>query len=176
MSWVIYLKFLSVRKFVLIEYLTLNYIFAYCLNAIWLLYQLIIHACSEAISGKIFFSKFSSSLRFSVWSIRMVLLLGPNTCGLVIWTVKWHVQMRAILPSVDLAVAVWIGKLRFRTDTLQVLKSHIFFLPAALLHFWLVFWRFVRFSRVLSHVFILFCHFVLFLSIPGIFLYLLHSF
>jgi hypothetical protein len=29
MSWVIYLKFLSAGKFVLIEYLTLNYIFAY---------------------------------------------------------------------------------------------------------------------------------------------------
>jgi hypothetical protein len=32
----------------LIEYLTLIYIFAYFCNAIWLLYQLIIYACSEA--------------------------------------------------------------------------------------------------------------------------------
>jgi hypothetical protein len=43
-----YLKFLSARKFVVIEYLTLIYIFAYFCNAIWLLYQLIIYACSEA--------------------------------------------------------------------------------------------------------------------------------
>jgi hypothetical protein len=35
MSWVIYLKFLSAGKFVLIEYLTLIYIFAYFYNAIW---------------------------------------------------------------------------------------------------------------------------------------------
>jgi hypothetical protein len=48
MSWVIYLKFLSAGKFVLIEYLTLIYIFAYFCNAIWLLYQLIIYAWSEA--------------------------------------------------------------------------------------------------------------------------------
>jgi len=33
---------------VLIEYLTLIYIFAYFCNAILLFYQLIIHACSEA--------------------------------------------------------------------------------------------------------------------------------
>jgi hypothetical protein len=48
MSWVIYLKFLSTGNFVLIELLTLNYISTYFWNAIWLLYQLIIHACSEA--------------------------------------------------------------------------------------------------------------------------------
>jgi len=48
MSWVIYLNFLSVGKFVLIEYLTFNYIFAYFWNAIWLLYKLIIHAYFEA--------------------------------------------------------------------------------------------------------------------------------
>jgi len=67
-SWVIYLKFLSIGKFVLIENLTLNYIFAYFWNAIWLLYQLFIHVCSEAIfRKKIFFYKFFSSFRYSVW-------------------------------------------------------------------------------------------------------------
>jgi len=48
MSWVIYLKFLSAGKFVIIEYLTLIYIFSYFSYGIWLLYQLIIYACSEA--------------------------------------------------------------------------------------------------------------------------------
>jgi hypothetical protein len=47
MSWVIYLKFLSAGKIVLIKFFTLNYIFAYFWNAIWLLYQLIIHAYFE---------------------------------------------------------------------------------------------------------------------------------
>jgi hypothetical protein len=41
---------------VLIEYLTLNYIFVYFWNAIWLFYQLIIHACSEAIFRENIFS------------------------------------------------------------------------------------------------------------------------
>jgi hypothetical protein len=60
MSWVIYLNFISAGKFVLIENLTLNYIIAYFLNAIWLLYQLIIHACFEAIfrKTKYFFANF----------------------------------------------------------------------------------------------------------------------
>jgi len=59
MSWVIYLKFLSAGKFVLIKYLTLIYISAYFCNAIWLFYQLIIHACSEAnFREKIFFANF----------------------------------------------------------------------------------------------------------------------
>jgi len=40
----------------LIDYLTLNYIFAYFWIAIWLLYQLIIYACSEAIFKKNIFS------------------------------------------------------------------------------------------------------------------------
>jgi hypothetical protein len=40
----------------LIEFLTLNYILAYFWNAIWLLYQLIIHACFEAIFRKKIYS------------------------------------------------------------------------------------------------------------------------
>jgi hypothetical protein len=86
MSWVIYLKFLSTGKFVLIEFLTLNYIFAYFWIAIWLLYQSIMHACFEDI----FREKYSSanfpqvsdfqceaSGRSSSWSVR-VRLSGPD--------------------------------------------------------------------------------------------------
>jgi hypothetical protein len=73
MNWVIYLKFLTIENFVLIELLTLNYISTYFLNAIWLLYQLIIHACSEAdFRENNFFCKFSFSFCFLVWSIRTV--------------------------------------------------------------------------------------------------------
>jgi hypothetical protein len=91
MSWVIYLKFLSARKFVLIEYLTLIYIFAYFCNVIWLLYQLIIHACSEANFWEKYFSPhFPQVSDFQVLSIR---------------TDLFFVQMRAVFPYVDLAVA-----------------------------------------------------------------------
>jgi hypothetical protein len=41
---------------VLIEYLTLIYIFVYFCNAIWLFYQLIIHVCSEANFREKYFS------------------------------------------------------------------------------------------------------------------------
>jgi len=59
MSLVIYLNFLSTGKFVLIEYLTLNYNFAYFRNVIYLLYQLFIHACCEAnFREECFFANF----------------------------------------------------------------------------------------------------------------------
>jgi hypothetical protein len=68
MSWVIYLKFLSAGKFVLIEYLTIIYIIAYFCNAIWLLYQLIIHACSEANFWEKYFSAYFPQVSdFQVW-------------------------------------------------------------------------------------------------------------
>jgi hypothetical protein len=91
MSWAIYLKFLSAGKFMLIEYLTLIYIFAYFCNAIWLFYQLIIHACSEAnFWEKYFFCKFFSSFRFSMWSVQMDLLLHPDEPSLAIcWSSSW---------------------------------------------------------------------------------------
>jgi hypothetical protein len=91
MSWVIYLKFLSALKFVLIEYLTLIYIFAYFCNAIWLFYQLIIHACSEANFRKKYFSaNFSPASDFQ--------------CEASGWTYS-YVQTRAVLPYADLEVA-----------------------------------------------------------------------
>jgi hypothetical protein len=91
MSWVIYLKFISAGKFVLIEYLTLIYIFAYFSNAIWLLYQLIIHACSEANFWEKYFSAYFPQVSdFQVWIIR---------------TDLFFVQTRAVLPYADLAVA-----------------------------------------------------------------------
>jgi hypothetical protein len=107
MSWVIYLKFLSVGKFVLIEYLTLIYIFAYFCNAIWLLYQLIIHACSEANFWEeiFFFAYFPQVSDFQVWSIRTDLFF--------IWT-------SAVLSYVDLAVAIRMVKWHIRTGSLQV--------------------------------------------------------
>jgi hypothetical protein len=85
MSWVIYLKFLSAGKFVLIEYLTLIYILAYFCNAIWLFYQLIIHACFEAnFWEKYFFCKFFSSFIFSVWSVRTDLFLCSDEHSLAV--------------------------------------------------------------------------------------------
>jgi hypothetical protein len=86
MSRVIYLKFLSAWKFVLIEYLTLIYIFAYFCNAIWLFYLLIIHACSEAnFREKYFSANFFSSFRFSMWSVRTDLFLRPDESSLAIF-------------------------------------------------------------------------------------------
>jgi hypothetical protein len=106
MSWVIYLKFLSAGKFVLIEYLALIYIFAYFCNAIWLLYQLIIHACSEAnFWEKYFFAYFPQVSDFQVWSIRTDLFF--------VWKIT-------VLPYADLAVAIRMVKWHIRTGSLQV--------------------------------------------------------
>jgi len=96
MSWVIYLKFLSARKFVLIEFLTLNYIFAYFLFAISLSYQLFIHECSKANFRKnYYFCKFFSVFSFSIWSVWTDLAYSLNACGPVVccsgkWTVQTH--------------------------------------------------------------------------------------
>jgi hypothetical protein len=91
MSWVIYLKFLSVRKFVLIEYLTLIYVFAYFCNVIWLFYQLIIHVCSEANFRKKYFStNFSPVSDFQCEASRRTYS---------------YIQTRAVLPYADLVVA-----------------------------------------------------------------------
>jgi len=58
-------------KFVLIEYLTLNYIFAYFWFAIWLSYQLFIYVCSEAnFRENYYLCKFSSVFSFSMWSVQ----------------------------------------------------------------------------------------------------------
>jgi len=105
MSWVIYLKFLSAGKFVLNEYLTLIYIFAYFFNAIWLLYQLmIIHACSEAnFWEKYFFAYFPQVSDFQVWSIR---------------TDLFFVRTSAVLPYADLAVAIRMVKWHIQTGSL----------------------------------------------------------
>jgi hypothetical protein len=92
MSWVIYLKFLFTGKFVLIEYLSLIYIFAYFCNAIWLFYQLIIHACSEANFWEKYFSaNFSPVLDFQ--------------CEVSGWIYS-YIRTSAVLPYADLAVAI----------------------------------------------------------------------
>jgi hypothetical protein len=76
MSSVIYLKFLSTGKFVLIEFLNLNYIFAYFWFAIWLSYQLFIHACSKAnFRENYYFCKF-------VYCFQLFCVIHPNRLGL----------------------------------------------------------------------------------------------
>jgi hypothetical protein len=66
----------------LIEYLTFNYIFAYVWIAIWLSYQLFIHACSEAnFRKRYFFCKFFLYFHLPVWNVRTDLLLSSNACG-----------------------------------------------------------------------------------------------
>jgi hypothetical protein len=100
MSWIIYLKFLSAWKFVLIEYLTFIYIFAYFFNAIWLFYQLIIHACSEAkFREKYFTTNFSPVSDFQCEAsrrtysyVRTSVVLPYTILAVAIWTVKWHVR------------------------------------------------------------------------------------
>jgi hypothetical protein len=106
MSWVIYLKFLSAGKFMLIEYLTLIYIFAYFCNAIWLFYQLIIHACSEAN----FWEKYFSA-NFS--------LVSDFQCEVSGWTYS-YIRTSAVLPYADLAVVIRMVKWHIRTRSLQV--------------------------------------------------------
>jgi hypothetical protein len=115
MSWVIYLKFLSGGKFVLIEYLTLIYIFAYFCNAIWLLYQLIIHTCSEANFWEKYVSAYFPQVSdFQVWRNR---------------TDLFFVQTRAVLPYADLAVAhldmISIG-LRLASISLTYTSLHFY--------------------------------------------------
>jgi hypothetical protein len=82
--------------------LTLNYILVYFWNAIWLFYQLFIHACSEANVRKFFLH---ISLYFSASSVkrsdRHVLASGrARLCRSLIWqhsvgTSMYHIQTRA---------------------------------------------------------------------------------
>jgi hypothetical protein len=66
----------------LIDYLTLNYMIAYFWIAIWLSYQLLIHACSKAnFKENYFFCKFFLCFQLLVWSVRMDLFLSPDTNG-----------------------------------------------------------------------------------------------
>jgi hypothetical protein len=83
-------KFLFAEKFVLIEYLTLNYIFAYFWIAIWLSYQLFIHACFEANFRKNIF------LQIFLW-------FSAFQCEESGWT--WlTVRTQTALPIANLAV------------------------------------------------------------------------
>jgi len=106
MSWVNYLKFLFAGKFVLIEYLTLIYIFAYFCNAIWLFYHLIIHACSEAnFREKYFSANFSPASNFQCEA-------SGQTYS--------YVLTNAVLLYADLAVAIRTVKWHALTGSLQV--------------------------------------------------------
>jgi hypothetical protein len=134
-SWVIYLKFLFTGRFVLIEYLTLNYIFAYFLIAIWLSYQLYIHVCSEAICRKkLFFNKFFSD--FQLFSVKRLDRLGlqfgrKRTCRLLIW--QWIVRTSWYY--------IW-------TRSLQVFFRRLLSQPAAHHYIFIVLsWHVLCFSR-----------------------------
>jgi hypothetical protein len=62
--------------------LTLNYILVYFWNAIWLFYQLFIHASSEANVRKFLFCIFPSTFQLLVWSVRTD-MLHPDVLGSV---------------------------------------------------------------------------------------------
>jgi hypothetical protein len=62
--------------------LTLNYILVYFWNAIWLFYQLFIHACSEAkVKKNKNFYIFPSIFQLLVWSVRTNMFLRPDGLG-----------------------------------------------------------------------------------------------
>jgi len=61
--------------------LTLNYILIYFWSAIWLLYLLFIHACSEANVRKFLFCIFPSAFQLLVWSVRTDMFLCPDALG-----------------------------------------------------------------------------------------------
>jgi len=63
--------------------LTLNYILVYFWNAIWLFYQLFIHAYSEANVRKKNFYIFPSVFHLLVWSVRTDMFLLPDSLGSV---------------------------------------------------------------------------------------------
>jgi hypothetical protein len=95
MSWVIYLKFQFTGNFCADWTLKLSFISLHIWDAFWLLYQLIIHACSEAnIRENIFFCNFSFFLFFSVKRPNG-LSLRPDGCGSDSRTVRLHVQTHA---------------------------------------------------------------------------------
>jgi hypothetical protein len=167
MSWVFYLKFLSAGKFVLIELLTLNYVFAYFWNAIWLLYQLIIHVCSEVIFRKYIFLQFF--LNFQIFSVKHPdgIILHPDGCGSDGRTVKWHIRMRRVLLKDDMAA-------RVRTVTLAA--APLLF-PSCfcrlLVHFWC---DFLVFSHEFLSYFVPLCFISPFRVFCSIFCILFNSF
>jgi len=63
--------------------LTLNYILVYFWNAIWLFYQLFIHACFEANVRKKKLCIFPSVFQLLVWSVRTDMFLCPDVLGSV---------------------------------------------------------------------------------------------
>jgi hypothetical protein len=182
MSWVIYLNFLSVGKFVLIEYLTLNYVFPYLWNVIWLLYQLIIHACSEAIFREKYFSADLPPLsdfqsEASKQTISCVRTHAAQISGRLSDKPR-HVRSYRMLTWQQTfgQLSTTSGRIPYR------LKIHSFPLRRTNLSFYYFSLEFLSFwfvSLVSSHKFSASAYFVLFcifLSIPGIMLYLLWKF
>jgi hypothetical protein len=142
MSWVIYLKFLSVEKFVLIEYLTLNYIFAY----FELLFDcfincLYIHVLRLTLR-KIFFCK-------------IFLWFSAFQCEASGWT--WlTVRTQAALPIANLSMDR-PDKLVLRPDTIltSIFPPLTFSTNCTPLHFyWFIMTCCVFFSRISPEILI----------------------
>jgi hypothetical protein len=76
-------NFLSAGNFYAYWLLTLNYILVYFWNAIWLFYQLFIHACSEANVRKFLFCIFPSAFQLLVWSVWTDMFLRPDALDFV---------------------------------------------------------------------------------------------
>jgi hypothetical protein len=167
MSWVIYLKFLSIGNFC--ANWTLFYISTYFWDAIWLIYQLIIHACSEADNREnIFSANFPSIYVFQCEASG----LYPLESGLV-WFRRSDGQVTC--PDARGLVACLCGNVR--PDGVPT-GLKIAFSPcrrSSFLCHLKVLSLLVRFFRVLSRFLCDFCLFVLFLSIPGILLFILYS-
>jgi hypothetical protein len=177
MSWVIYLKFPSIGNFVLIELLTLNYISAYFWNAIWLLYQLIIHACSEAN-----FRENNFTAIFSSVSVFQCEAFGRSPLEFRLVRLRWP-DGQVTRPDAR-GFIVWLCGIP-RSDGLVMCPDgyptgvRIAFFSSRCI--FLLFSRFlsnflVLFSHVFSRVLTLFCPLVHFISFLGILLHLLHYF
>jgi hypothetical protein len=136
------------EKFCAYWLLTLNYILVYFWNAIWLFYQLFIHACSEAKVRKIFLH---ISLWFSAYSVKHpdehVLASGrARLYRSLIWQYAvraslYHVRTRAFcflcqthyfLPILSCRVVCVFS----RTDLkISVFSAHLFSFPSIFFDF-----------------------------------------
>jgi hypothetical protein len=116
MSWVIYLKFLFTRKFVLIEFLTLNYIIVYFWFAIWLSYQLF-NVLKLTLGKIIIFTNFPLFSTFQCEPSRRTWL-----------TVRTHVVLS--IASLASGLSKRIGNMS-RRDPYRLLSVSLLSLPSA---------------------------------------------
>jgi hypothetical protein len=172
MSWVIYLKFHSTGNFY--ANWTLNSLLYLCIFLRWclLLYQLIIHACSEAdFRENIFFLQFFLQVLFYSVKCQDGLLLWPDGCSLDDKMTRLNSRCSAEclcgIPCQDGSVMSLDG---YPTRLSIVLSA----LALPFSRFFLVF--LVSFFRGFSHNLGLFCPFLSFFSLLGILVYTLSSF